>query len=68
MGAGFQVKVFVWPDSGIKIFFLVKKFEQANLPIIWSNLVRVVTSSRLDARADEGFAHFLRGLENQPLA
>jgi hypothetical protein len=47
---------------------LVKKFEQANLPIIWSNLVRVVTSSRLDARAKEGFAHFLRGLENQPLA
>ena len=46
---------------------LVKKFEQANLPIIWSNLVRVVTSSRLDARAEEGFAHFLRGLENQPL-
>jgi hypothetical protein len=46
---------------------LVKKFEQADLPIIWSNLVRVVTSSRLDARADEGFAHFLRGLENQPL-
>lgn len=45
---------------------LVKKFEQANLPIIWSNLVRVVTSSRLDARAKEGFAHFLRGLENQP--
>ena len=47
---------------------LVKKFEQANLPIIWSNLVRVVTSSRLDARAEEGFAHFLRGLENQPSA
>ena len=47
---------------------LVKKFEQANLSIIWSNLVRVVTSSRLDARADEGFAHFLRDLENQPSA
>ena len=47
---------------------LVKKFEQANLPIIWSNLVRVVTSSRLDARAQEGFAHFLRSLENQPSA
>ena len=47
---------------------LVKKFEQANLSIIWSNLVRVVTSSRLDARADEGFAHFLRGLENQTSA
>ena len=47
---------------------LVKKFEQANLPIIWSNLVRVVTSSRLDARAEEGFAHFLRDLENQPSA
>lgn len=46
---------------------LVKKFEQANLSIIWSNVVRVVTSSRLDARAEEGFAHFLRGLENQPL-
>lgn len=44
---------------------LVKKFEQANLPIIWSNTVRVVTSSRLDARAEEGFAHFLRNLENQ---
>lgn len=44
---------------------LVKKFERANYPIIWSNTVRVVTSSRLDARADEGFAHFLQTLENQ---
>lgn len=44
---------------------LVKKFERASYPIIWSNAVRVVTSSRLDARADEGFAHFLRTLEHQ---
>lgn len=43
---------------------LVKKFEQSNLPIIWSNAVRVITSSRLNARADEGFAYFLKNLEN----
>lgn len=44
---------------------LVKKFEQFGLTIIWSNKVRVTTSSRLDARANEGFAGFLQKLENE---
>lgn len=41
---------------------LVKKFEQNNFNIVWSNKVRVTTSSRLEARADEGFAYFLSNL------
>lgn len=41
---------------------LVERFRQANLHICWSNQVRVNTSSRLDARAQEGFAHFLSQL------
>lgn len=44
---------------------LVNKFSEQNLPIIWSNRVRVVTSSRLDARTSEGFAHFLRTLQQK---
>ncbi len=42
---------------------LVKKFEDQNYDIIWSNRVRVTTSSRLDARVTEGFAGFLANLE-----
>lgn len=42
---------------------LVKKFESQGYAIIWSNRVRVVTSSRLQARATEGFAAFLANLE-----
>ncbi|WP_201536240.1 glycosyltransferase [Psychrobacter ciconiae] len=42
---------------------LVKKFETQGFNIIWSNLVRVTTSSRLQARAAEGFAAFLANLE-----
>lgn len=41
---------------------LVKRFVAAQLPICWSNQVRVATSSRLEARAPEGFAHFLTQL------
>lgn len=42
---------------------LVKKFENQGFNIIWSNRVRVTTSSRLEARAAEGFAAFLANLE-----
>ena len=42
---------------------LVEQMQKLNLKIVWSNLVRVTTSSRLDARAPEGFAHFLQQLE-----
>lgn len=45
---------------------LVKKFEHHQLPIVWSNAVRVITSSRLLARAQQGFAHFLNKLEQSP--
>lgn len=46
---------------------LVKKFEDQGYAIIWSNRVRVITSSRLDARANEGFAAFLANLEKSNL-
>jgi len=42
---------------------LVKKFENQGYAITWSNRVRVITSSRLQARATEGFAAFLAHLE-----
>lgn len=46
---------------------LVKKFEDQGYAITWSNRVRVLTSSRLKARATEGFAAFLANLENNNL-
>ena len=42
---------------------LVKRFESKGYAITWSNRVRVITSSRLQARATEGFAAFLANLE-----
>lgn len=42
---------------------LVGKFKAQGLVIIWSNRVRVLTSSRLQARATGGFAAFLNDLE-----
>ena len=42
---------------------LVRKFEVQGYAITWSNRVRVMTSSRLQARATEGFAAFLTKLE-----
>ncbi len=42
---------------------LVKKMQAMNVDITWTNRVRVTTSSRLDARAPEGFAHFLKAIE-----
>lgn len=42
---------------------LVKRMQQLKLDVLFTNLVRVTTSSRLDARAPEGFASFLRQLE-----
>lgn len=46
---------------------LVQKFEDQGYAITWSNQVRVITSSRLDARANEGFAAFLANLEKSNL-
>jgi glycosyltransferase involved in cell wall biosynthesis len=46
---------------------LVGKFEAQGLVIIWSNRVRVMTSSRLQARATGGFAAFLNNLEQNSL-
>lgn len=46
---------------------LVKKFEAQGYRITWSNRVRVMTSSRLQARAAEGFAAFLANLEQNSL-
>jgi glycosyltransferase involved in cell wall biosynthesis len=42
---------------------LVNKFEAHCYAITWSNRVRVLTSSRLQARAKEGFGAFLANLE-----
>ena len=42
---------------------LVSRFEAQSYGITWSNRVRVMTSSRLQARATEGFAAFLTRLE-----
>ena len=47
---------------------LVKKFEAQGYAITWSNQVRVITSSRLEARAAEGFAAFLANLEKSHLS
>ena len=46
---------------------LVKRFENLGYAITWSNKVRVTTSSRLQARAKEGFAAFLANLERSDL-
>lgn len=46
---------------------LVKKFKDQGYVITWSNRVRVITSSRLEARASEGFAAFLENLEKSNL-
>ena len=46
---------------------LVGKFESQSYAITWSNRVRVMTSSRLQARADGGFAAFLNNLEQNNL-
>lgn len=47
---------------------LVNKFETQGHAITWSNDVRVITSSRLQARASEGFAAFLNTLEKNNLS
>lgn len=46
---------------------LVKRFEDQGYAITWSNRVRVLTSTRLQARATEGFAAFLNNLEKNNL-
>lgn len=42
---------------------LVKKFEAHGFNIVWSNQVRVMTSSRLEAKTQGGFGSFLGNLE-----
>lgn len=42
---------------------LVNRFKAQGYDILWSNKVRVTTSSRLEGRASEGFAAFLNNLE-----
>lgn len=44
---------------------LVQRAQHLGADILWSNLTRVTTSSRLNARATAGFAHFLSTLEQQ---
>lgn len=44
---------------------LIGKFKAQSYAITWSNRVRVITSSRLQARATEGFAAFLTNLEQK---
>ena len=44
---------------------LVQRAELQGVHILWSNLTRVSTSSRLTARATAGFAYYLRHLEQQ---
>lgn len=46
---------------------LVEQFEREGYAITWSNRVRVITSSRLQARTTEGFAAFLTNLEQSNL-
>lgn len=43
---------------------LVDRMREQQLNIVWCNQVRVTTSSRLTARAPEGFAAFLNHLES----
>ncbi|RYY78208.1 MAG: glycosyltransferase family 2 protein [Moraxellaceae bacterium] len=43
---------------------LIEQMREQGLNIVWSNQVRVTTSSRLLARAPEGFAAFLNHLEH----
>jgi Glycosyl transferase family 2 len=43
---------------------LIKRMIDMDFNVIWSNLVRVKTSSRLHGRAPEGFANFLYQLEH----
>lgn len=44
---------------------LVERFKILNLSIIWSNKVRVTTSSRLLARTPHGFSSFLQSLNSE---
>ena len=44
---------------------LVERMCKMNMQIVWSNLVRVITSSRLISRAPEGFSKFLLKLESE---
>lgn len=46
---------------------LVKRAEKIGLHISWSNQLRVITSSRLNSRVDEGFSRFLRVIEQENL-
>ncbi|WP_122902279.1 glycosyltransferase [Acinetobacter sp. B51(2017)] len=44
---------------------LVQRMQSQQRQIVWSNQVRVTTSSRLEGRVDDGFAHFLKKLHDK---
>lgn len=44
---------------------LVQRMLDEQYNVVWSNRVRVTTSSRLEGRVDEGFAHFLKNLQDK---
>ena len=41
----------------------IHRLEEAGAQIVWSNQLRVTTSSRLSSKITAGFAHFLQNLE-----
>ena len=41
----------------------IRRLEKADAQIVWSNQLRVTTSSRLSSKIAAGFAHFLQKLE-----
>jgi len=47
---------------------LIKRMMSMDLKVIWSNLVRVKTSSRVKGRVPEGFSSFLHQLERTGIA
>ena len=44
---------------------LVQRMQAQRCQIVWTNQVRVTTSSRLEGRVDDGFAHFLKNLQDK---
>ena len=47
---------------------LVMKVQALGRRILWTNQVRVLTSSRLNAKAPQGFSYFLRALNTESAA
>lgn len=57
-----QVQGFQHLDCHEDVDF-IRRLEQVGAKIIWSNQLRVTTSSRLNSKTAAGFAHFLQNLE-----